>query len=310
MAVVRVPTRTSIPAQYVALVRQYAAERSESALLDTYSLGREAVLHEFGLLEISEMHYRALTGLLPSAGGGLSDDAVKAASTVLSEFLSPFEMHIRGYREANVAMRHVNETLEDEIKRIAHDIHDGAGQYLACAHMALYKIAKDGGPQARASLNEARAVLDELERHLRQVSHELRPRVLEESGIEGAIEFLAAPFRERTGIDLHVEIELERRPPATVEAALYRCVQELFNNIGRHSCARRAWLHLTDAGEWIVCEVRDDGVGFDSGRTFVQRGGHHLGLIGIRERVSVFGGDVEIQSSPGIGARFRLRIPK
>lgn len=303
------PTRHSIRTRYANLVGQYAASRSESALLDAYSLGREAVLHEFGLLEITEMHHEALAGL-GDDGAPIPAAAVSAAGTVLSEFLSPLEMNIRGYREANVAMRHVNETLEDEIKRIAHDIHDGAGQYLACAHMALYKMARDGGPRARANLDEARGVLDELERHLRQVSHELRPRVLEESGIEGAIEFLAVPFRERTDIDVHVEIALADRPPAKVEAALYRCVQEMFNNIGRHSGAERAWVRLSDAGEWIVCEVCDDGVGFDTGKAVVQPGGHHLGLIGIRERVSVFGGDMEIKTAPGEGTRFRLRIPK
>lgn len=295
--------------RYTVLLKRYLEQRSEEDLLEIYRLGREAVVAELGLLAITELHHDALREVLaqlPQYGDYRAHCDV--AGTVLSEFLSPYEMNSRGYREASTAMRHLNEMLEDEIRRIAHAIHDGAGQYLACVHISLYGIAKHVLPEGRDELRRAHELLDELERDLRHVSHELRPRVLENAGLTGAVDFLVDSVTRRTGLAIHVDNSLRERPPAVVETALYRCIQEMLNNITKHAQASNAWIELAAHNGEVCCTVRDDGIGFDAGDAVV-RGGHQLGFLGIRERIAVLGGKVEVDSAPGKGACIRIQVP-
>lgn len=296
--------------RYADLLRHYLDARNEEVLLEAYRLGREAVAHELGLLAIGEVHHDALCDVLRDCEPSRVGERCELAAVLFSELLSPYEMSSRGYREASTAMRHLNEMLEDEIRRIAHAIHDGAGQYLACVHISLYSVAKHASEEGKAELKRAHEMLDELERDLRRVSHELRPRVLENSGLAGAVEFLADGVRRRTGLDIHVEYRLGQRPPIVLETALYRCIQELLNNIVKHAEASNAWISVSDDAEGISCEVRDDGVGFDPHEALAGGGGSQLGFLGIRERIGVLGGRLDVESAPGSGARVRMWLPK
>lgn len=300
----------SIRTRYVILLRRYLDERQEEVLLDVYRLGREAVVEELGLLSISELHHEALCRVVRESQN-MDDDEEwhEMAGIVLSEFLSAYEMTSRGYREASTAMRHLNEMLEDEVRRIAHAIHDGAGQYLACVHISLYGIAKHVDEKGKAELKRAHELLDELERDLRRVSHELRPRVLENAGLSGAVDFLVDGVSKRTGLNIHVANELESRPPVVIETALYRCVQELLNNAAKHSEADNVWVILRNEAGQLYCEVRDDGVGFDTSDAVVRGSGHQLGFLGIQERVAVLGGTLEVESSRGNGVRVLIKVP-
>lgn len=300
----------SIRRRYAQLLRRYLFENLEEVLLEIYELGREAVVDELGLLSIAEMHHEAM-GEIFSGNRDIqfSDNHYRMAGVVLSEFLSAYEMTSRGYREASTAMRHLNEMLEDEIRRIAHAIHDGAGQYLACVHISLYAIAKHVDDEGKKELRKAHELLDELERDLRRISHELRPRVLENSGLSGAVEFLADSVIKRTGLAIHVEDRIQRRLPSTIETALYRCIQELLNNAVKHAHASNVWILLEERRHLIHCEVRDDGVGFDASAALVHEKGSQLGFLGIKERVAVLGGGLEIESSRGRGVRVVITLP-
>lgn len=300
----------SIRRRYAQLLQRYLVENQEEVLLEIYELGREAVVDELGLLSISEMHHEALGETFSAMEKAkFSDSHYRMAGVVLSEFLSAYEMTTRGYREASTAMRHLNEMLEDEIRRIAHAIHDGAGQYLACVHISLYAIAKHVGEDGKDELKKAHDLLDELERDLRRISHELRPRVLENSGLSGAVEFLADSVIKRTGLDIHVEDRIDRRLASTTETALYRCIQELLNNAVKHAHASNVWIMLEERRNHVYCEVRDDGVGFDASAALVRDKGSQLGFLGIKERVAVLGGGLEIESSPGKGVRVVITLP-
>lgn len=300
----------SIKQRYIALLSRYLRDRGEEVLLDVYRLGREAIVNEMGLLGVAELHHEALRDAL----SGSSKEEVRAehyglAGVVLSEFLSAHEMTSRGYREASTAMRHLNEMLEDEVRRIAHAIHDGAGQYLACVHISLYSIAKHTSEEGKKEIKHAHELLEELEKDLRRISHELRPRVLENSGLGGAIDFLVDNVTKRTGLAIHIDNKLKQRPAPVVETALYRCVQEMLNNIVKHARANNAWISLEDLGDQVRCEVRDDGVGFDASEVVVRDGGHQLGFLGIQERLAVLGGSVEVESQRGKGVRIVITIP-
>lgn len=294
---------------YAELMRQYLAEPREETLLDVYRIGRAAVADELGLLTLADMHNVAVAEVLAGCGEQPDEERWQRAGVMLSELLSPYEMSTRGYREASSAMRHLNEMLEDEVRRIAHAIHDGAGQYLACVHISLYRIAKHLADEGKDEIRHAHELLDELERDLRRVSHELRPRVLENSGLPGAVEFLVDGVCKRTGLNVHVDIDLPRRPAAVVETALYRCIQEMLNNITKHADAPNAWIRVAERQGNVSCEIRDDGKGFDVEEVVVRGGGTQLGFLGIQERVAVLGGTVEISSEPGAGTTVQIQIP-
>lgn len=296
--------------RYAGLLRTFLENGEEEVLLDVYRLGREAVVEELGLLATAEMHQDALHNLMKSDGTRHDPiEASRLAGNVLSELLSAYEMSCRGYREASTAMRHLNEMLEDEVRRVAHAIHDGAGQYLACVHLSLYAISKHTPEEAKDELRHAHELLDELEKDLRRVSHELRPRVLENAGLKGAVEFLVDSVMQRTALQVDLRYELSDRPAGVIETALYRCVQELLNNITKHAHASQVHLVLLDEGDMIVCEVRDDGVGFDATEAAVQ-GGKQLGFLGIRERLAVLDGTVTIKSKRGEGTSVRIHVPR
>jgi len=140
----------------------------------------------------------------------------------------------------------------------------------------------------------------------RRLMFELRPQVLQREGLAAAIEELAAegPWSSHT-----VEIEVPRQSD-TAEALVYRTIRELIINARKHSQASELRVSgAVDDGE-LVFDVRDDGVGFDLDRALdrdLMR--LHLGLDTCAERVRVAGGELEMQSEPGQGARFRLRLP-
>lgn len=305
----RAEREENVRRRYTELMRQYLDEPREELLLDVYRLGRAAVAEELGLLALADMHNQAIDAALSGRAAKADSTTWQRAGTMLAELLSPFEMSTRGYREASSAMRHLNEMLEDEVRRIAHAIHDGAGQYLACVHLSLYRLAKHLAPEAKEELAHAHELLDELERDLRRVSHELRPRVLENTGLPGAVDFLVDGVRNRTGLEIHVGIELAARPPAVVETALYRCIQETLNNITRHAEAANAWIRIEERHGSVFCEIRDDGKGFEVDEVVVRGGGTQLGILGIEERIAVLGGAVEILSQPGAGTTIRIHVP-
>ena len=212
-------------------------------------------------------------------------------------------------REAARALHALNQRLEEEARRIAHALHDEAGQMLASVYLALAEVAADLPLPAQARLAQVRSLLEAVEAQLRRLSHELRPTILDDWGLVPAIEFLAEGMAKRTGVSVRVSGSTGGRLPTQVETALYRAVQEGLTNVTRHAQASRATVRLERHADKIVCSVHDDGRGFDTSdrSAFTDRQG--LGLVGIRERVATLGGMLSIVSSPGMGTTLEIAVP-
>jgi signal transduction histidine kinase len=199
---------------------------------------------------------------------------------------------------------------EEEAKRIAHQLHDEAGQITASIHLALAEIGRELPDPGRERLREVTGYLDDIEDRLRRLSHELRPTILDDLGLRPALEFLAEGFTSRTGIPIRVEGTTEGRVDPLVETAIYRVVQEALTNIARHSAASGASIRLRHEHDRLRCTIRDDGVGFDT--TLLRRRGagrSGLGLLGMRERLDALGGRVQIRSTPGGGTELAFAVP-
>ncbi len=199
---------------------------------------------------------------------------------------------------------------EEEAKRIAHQLHDEAGQITASIHLALADIGRDLPASGRDRLQQVMAYLDEIEERLRRLSHELRPTILDDLGLRPAIEFLAEGFSARTGIPIRVGGTAKGRMSPLVETAIYRVVQEALTNIARHSSAGDASIELTRERECLRCTIRDDGVGFDANLLHRGNAGRQgLGLLGVRERLDALGGRIQIRSAPGTGTELSVAVP-
>ena len=208
-----------------------------------------------------------------------------------------------------LSARYLN-AREEEAKRIAHQLHDEAGQVTASIHLALAEIAKELPAPGRRRLRQVAGYLDDIEDRLRRLSHELRPTILDDLGLVPALEFLADGISARTGIPIRVEGSTHGRLDPLVETAIYRVVQEALANIGRHSRAGRAFIAVARGRRMLRCRVCDDGVGFDVNR--VLRGkerGRGLGLLGVHERIDALGGSIRIRSSPGQGTDLSVAVP-
>jgi len=212
-------------------------------------------------------------------------------------------------KRAQAALRRLNETLEEEAKRIAHALHDEAGQLLASVYLALEAIARDVAPTASHQFKAAKNLLDQIEAHLRRLSHELRPTILDDLGLVPALEFLSEGVSKRTKLQVTVEGLTIGRLTTPVETALYRIVQEALNNATKHAQASRARIQVEQNGHLIRCLVSDDGIGFDVQAALNKKGDKGLGLIGIRERLNAIGGAYRIISAPGQGTTLQVEIP-
>jgi signal transduction histidine kinase len=294
--------------RYWASLRKFLEDPSEAQRSKAYELGRYGLADGLGVLDIAAAHYGALRQVLSAdARRAIPEAAIKTANEFFIECLSPFEMSHRGAREGARAWQRLNEALENEAKRIAHALHDEAGQLLASVHFAIADIAGELPPQSRARLQEVRRLLHTIEIELRNLSHELRPTVLDRLGLLPALQFLAESVTRRAGIPIRVRGEEPGRLPPVVEITLYRIVQEALNNVIKHARASSASIELEAGPERVSCTIRDNGVGFAAERVQHSDG---LGLTGIRERLNALGGSLHVASRPQRGTALRAEVPR
>ena len=199
---------------------------------------------------------------------------------------------------------------EEEAKRIAHELHDEAGQMTAAIHLALAEIEPELRPLGRERLRRIGQLIQGVEERFRCLSHELRPTILDDLGLAPALAFLCDGFASRTGLAVSVRGSTRGRLDPMVETALYRIVQEALVNVSKHARANRVEIALARGRDVITCSIRDDGVGFDDREILVRNGhGAGLGLLGIRERLDALGGSVRIHSSPREGTELLVTVP-
>jgi signal transduction histidine kinase len=294
---------------YLKGLQDYLAGGGEDALGRGYEFGRSALTDGHSILEIVHLHHAALQRLIEEAHDPEAVSAILGgAGAFLAEVLSSYEMTHRGFREAVSALRHLNEMLELEVKRIAHALHDEAGQLLIAVHLALADLDRDLPDPLHGRVGHVKMLLDQIDEHLRRLSHELRPTILDDLGLVPALEFLSEGVSKRTNQAIFIKASLKDRLPTTVEIALYRIVQEALTNATKHSRARSIHVHLDQSASQARCSIRDDGTGFDVPAVLARKGGG-LGLLGIQERINAIGGTLHIHSSPGQGTSLLIDIP-
>jgi PAS domain S-box-containing protein len=198
---------------------------------------------------------------------------------------------------------------EEERRHLSRELHDEFGQLLASVTLQLRLASSRLGETVRPSLDASISLLQRAADELRSLVLELRPTMLESAGLLSALEWLAEQHQQRSGVVTKVVGQVDE-VSSDLAIACFRVVQEALTNVVRHARARHVSIELQARDGRLELEVRDDGAGFDVGRTLeraVARGS--VGLRGMKERVQILGGDLQVDSSPGSGTRIRVSIP-
>jgi signal transduction histidine kinase/DNA-binding NarL/FixJ family response regulator len=209
-------------------------------------------------------------------------------------------------------LRRLAEAEETERGRISRELHDRLGQNLTGLKLKLQLIRKQESfaPPVQESLGKLEQLADGLMRDIHRLAWELHPAVLDDLGLEAALRRYTAEWSENNGmpLDFHSDGVETRRLPLQLETTLYRITQEALTNVTRHANAKRVSVLLERRPGHVSLIVEDDGSGFDTGiQASAARG--KLGLLGMRERVTLAGGTLEIESTPGVGATIFVRVP-
>ncbi|MHB1025055.1 MAG: PAS domain-containing sensor histidine kinase [Desulfobacteria bacterium] len=201
--------------------------------------------------------------------------------------------------------------LEEERTRISREIHDELGQSLTALKLDLSlirrKILSDGLAEESVKVHEVELAVSRIIRTVRKIATDLRPGILDELGVAAAIKWMAKNFQKRTGIICKVAGQgADRISDPVLSTAIFRIVQEALTNVMRHAAASQANVSLEKTGDTLIVEVRDNGIGIKEGRAIDTKS---LGLIGIRERVLLLGGEALISGKPGEGTLVRVVLP-
>ena len=240
-------------------------------------------------------------------------EALAAERTKLEERVG---QRTRALAGANQRLKQLSgrliEAQEDERRHIARELHDETGQALTALRMNLEAIRTDGGAHPiDAKILESIDIVDRLLEQVRNLSLNLHPAVLDDFGLPAALRCYSRRLAQRGGLDLELGIdEFAERPPPAIEGACFRVAQEALTNVVRHARARQITVELRSEGAAVHLRVRDDGVGFDAAAAPGDGpADRHLGLLGMRERVALAGGEIAITSRLGGGTEIVASFP-
>jgi PAS domain S-box-containing protein len=199
---------------------------------------------------------------------------------------------------------------ENERRRISREIHDYLGQELTSLTLGLKALETElpDVEAPRQRLRELQEAVGKLGRYAHDLAFDLRPAALDDLGLHAAIDGLVRRWSHRAGISagFHFAIGGGLRFSAEIESAIFRVIQEALTNVAKHANATGVSVILEHAGSQLMALIEDDGHGFDPDS---RRHAPRLGLRGMRERLSLIGGSLQIESSPGAGTTVRARIP-
>lgn len=199
---------------------------------------------------------------------------------------------------------------EEERTRIAREVHDELGQALTGLKLDMSWLAVRIGRNSQALRDKANTMamhIDETIQTVRRIATELRPGILDSLGLVAAIEWQANEFHSRTGIPCGVIATAVEAPlDQNFTTVCFRIFQETLTNIIRHAAATAVEVVLRETGQDLVLTVRDNGRGISEEEIANMRS---LGLVGMRERATLIGGELTLQGAPGQGTTVTLRVP-
>lgn len=201
---------------------------------------------------------------------------------------------------------------EEERRRLALELHDGIGQTLTALKNHLQRQrTRSEDPALLAALEQAYDLAAAALADTRELSRLLRPPVLDDLGLRAALDWLARIQRERAGLQVNIDWSIDaERLDTDIETLVFRSVQEALTNVVKHAQAATANVVVEQQGATLIVRVDDDGRGFEVSSAFHAGAANDgFGLRGLRDRVELFGGRIEVNSQRGAGSQLRLVLP-
>ena len=256
----------------------------------------------------------ALIPLMPKALALPSPARLAAANRELEEEVRAREQaegeQRSSFKQLRALAARMQTAREEERARVAREIHDELGQALTAIKIDLTallpKVLADPGSNLQRQQTVFR-LLDDAIHSVQRIATDLRPGVLDDLGLMAAIEWAVDEFQTRTGIESNVSLpDADLALDSQSATALFRILQEALTNVARHARATRVTVRLAQEDGNVSLEVRDNGGGIRE----EQLAGRSLGVLGMRERATLLGGEFTIGSTPGNGTTVTVRIPE
>ncbi len=205
------------------------------------------------------------------------------------------------------------EAIDAERQRIGRELHDGAAQIITAAIFLLDHCLEAGSgvsAEVRASLHQARQMLDETTVELYRLVSDLRPRIVEDLGLVDAVDCYVQRWARETGVRVACELDATVCLAPETEASLFRILQEALANVRKHAAATRVVVSIRRGSGRVVITVRDNGRGIQASRQGQGPGAlGGNGLTTMFERATLLGGELEVFSVPEIGTQITVRVP-
>jgi two-component system, chemotaxis family, CheB/CheR fusion protein len=211
-------------------------------------------------------------------------------------------------------LKRLVDAQEDERRRIARDLHDQLGQQLTGLRLKLegLKTKYQAEPAMIKAIDDTQKQAQKIDKDISFLAWELRPTALDSLGLRNALANYVVEWSKTHGIaaEFHTGRARRRRLVPETEVNLYRIVQEALNNVLKHAKASKVDVLLEFNRRQVSLIVEDNGIGFDpKAKSKITRKGKGLGLVGMRERANLLGGNLEVESAPGKGTTIIVRVP-
>lgn len=265
------------------------------------------------LLEVVDAARLALSGRLgATASTGIRElddlrDSLTRADVYRSAILEQVEQRTAELHRAQDQLTEFAQRLDDGIERerlrLAREVHDQIGAIFTGVSMLVGSI-----PASAMSAEQRRAINEALDSGLataRRITAELRPPLLDHLGLDAAVEDMGSQVLGTAGVAVKVDIADAQRLSGRQAIACYRIIQEAMTNALRHSNCRRFEVEGSASGETYTLVMQDDGQGLIE----TTSAAGHFGMVGMRERARLIGGDLQVESEPGHGLRLRISVP-
>jgi len=308
-----------------AFVEKFGYSREELEQMNIRQLRRPDEVHKSEEVEralINKHHFKGSMYLRRKDGTDLLFEVIvleilfEGKKVYIASFndITEQEKAKQDLEQSNMQLRelasHLQNIREEERNRIAREIHDELGQQLTAIKMDISWINKKlmiTDETHKQKIKALYSLIDDTIHTVRRISSELRPGVLDELGLAEAIRCQIAEFVRRSGIQVDFSSNaLEQKFPADITIGVFRIFQESLTNIGRHANATLVNCELQKLGSYLVLNITDDGVGFDLNEKSKRK---TLGLLGIKERITMLNGKYKIISEINKGTMVSVEIP-
>jgi PAS domain S-box-containing protein len=307
-----------------AALEQYGYSRKEFLALDIFTIRPDEDIEKLKAMTIRDyrgIHHSGIWRHQKKNGAIIYVDVVThdiyyedsptrlvLANEVTEQYLAEEKLK-ESYDATRKLTEHLQNVREEERLHIAREIHDELGQLLTVLKMDVSwlnkKIENPNGP-VKEKLADLLALIDTTVKTVRRIASELRPSLIDDLGLWAAMEWHLEEFEKRSGITKKIELPAVEMPlPDALKIGLFRIFQESLTNVARHSGAKNVSVNLHEKDSQLVLTIKDDGKGLDEERTNKKT----LGLLGMKERTLMMGGEYNITSAGGKGTTVTVTVP-